>query len=100
MVDWTGDKKVETSLWRGDTGDARYLGSRLRAARQRVQDGRWRPSGWKLVRPGGPRPEQGWKIGCERAMQLSLRVVDGRGGQYKKCEVDGSRKQSNGGTGF
>ena len=100
MVDWTGDKKVETSLWRGDTGDARYLGSRLRAARQRVQYGRWRPSGWKLVRPGGPRPEQGWKIVCERAVQLSLRVEYGRGSQYTEGEGDGSRKQSNSGTGF
>ena len=55
---------------------------------------------WKLVCPGGPKPEREWKIGCERAVQLSLRVADGRGGQYTEGEGDGSRKQSNSGTGL
>ena len=33
-------------------------------------------------------------------VQIILRVADGRGGQYTEGEGDGSRKQSNGGTGF
>ena len=36
----------------------------------------------------------------QRAVQISLRVVDGRGGRYKEGEGDGSRKHLNGGTGF
>ena len=40
------------------------------------------------------------EIGCKRAVQLSLRVADGRGGQYTEGEGDGFRKQSNSGTGF
>ena len=51
-----GDKMAETGLWRGAAGANRDLVSTLRAARQKVQDGRWRPAGWKLVWPGGPRP--------------------------------------------
>ena len=34
------------------------------------------------------------------AVQISLGVTDGRGGQYTEGEGGGSRKQSNGGTGF
>ena len=95
-----GDETGETVLWRGDAGTNRDPGSRSRAARQRVQDGRWRPAGWKLVWPGGPRPKRGREIGCERAVQLSLRVEDERGGQYTKGEGGGSRKQLNSGTVF
>ena len=36
----------------------------------------------------------------QRALQLSLRVVDGRGSQYTEGEGDEYRKQSNSGTGF
>ena len=36
----------------------------------------------------------------QRAVQLSLGVVYGSGGQYTEGEGDGSRKQSNGGTGL
>ena len=36
----------------------------------------------------------------QRVVQLSLRVADGRGSQYKKGEGDGYRKQLNDGTGF
>ena len=36
----------------------------------------------------------------QRAVQLSIGVADGRGSQYTEGEGDGSRKQSNGGTGF
>ena len=36
----------------------------------------------------------------QRAVQLSLGVADGRGGQYTEGEGGGSRKQTNGGTGF
>ena len=35
----------------------------------------------------------------QRAVQLSLRVADGRGGRDTEDEGDGSRKQSNGGAG-
>ena len=35
-----------------------------------------------------------------RTLQISLRVADGRGGQYIEGEWDGSRKQSNVETGF
>ena len=35
-----------------------------------------------------------------RAVQLSLGVADGRGGQYMEVEGVGSRKQYNVGTGF
>ena len=55
--DHTGDEAAKTGSWRGGVGANRDLGSRLREARQRVQDGRWRPVGWKLVWTGGPRPE-------------------------------------------
>ena len=34
------------------------------------------------------------------AVQISLRVADGRGGQYMEGEWDRSRKQSNVETGF
>ena len=34
-----------------------------------------------------------------RGVRLSLRVVDGRGGQYTEGEGEGSIKQLNGGTG-
>ena len=36
----------------------------------------------------------------QRVVQLSIGVVDGRRGQYTEGEGDGSRKKSNGGTGF
>ena len=36
----------------------------------------------------------------KRAVQLSLRVADGRRSQYTKGEEGGSIKQSKGGTGF
>ena len=37
---------------------------------------------------------------ARRVVQLSLRVTDGRGSRDTEGEGDGSRKQSNGGTGF
>ena len=73
---------------------------RSRTAIQRVQGGRWRPAELKLIWPGSPRRERGKKFGCERAVQLSLRVADGRGSQYTEGEGYGSRKKTNGGTGF
>ena len=36
----------------------------------------------------------------QRAVQLSIGVVDGRGGQYTDGEGGGSIRQSNGGMGF
>ena len=36
----------------------------------------------------------------QRAVQISLGVADMRGSQYMEGEGDGSRKLSNGGTGF
>ena len=36
----------------------------------------------------------------QRAVQISIRVADGRGGQYTEGERDRSRKHANGGTGF
>ena len=36
----------------------------------------------------------------QRAVEVGLGVVDGRGGQYTEGEGGGSRKQSNGGTGL
>ena len=98
--DRTGEETSEMGLWRGTVGANRDLGRRLRSARQRVQNGRWWPAGWKLVWPGGPRPEQGWKIVCERAVQLSLRVEYGRGSQYTEGEGEGSRRKLTVGRGF
>ena len=43
--------------------------------------------------------EQRLKSGCKRAMQISLRVADGRGSQYPEGKGDESIKQSNGETG-
>ena len=43
-------------------GSDRDLESRLRSARQRVQDGQWRPEGCNLVWPGDPTQEQGLTI--------------------------------------
>ena len=43
--------------WSGAAGDDRDLGIRLRVARQRVQDGWWRPEVYKLVCTGDPIPE-------------------------------------------
>ena len=46
---------------------------------------------------------QEWNEGgnwVQRAVQLSLRVADGRGSQDTEGKGDGSRKQSNGGTRF
>ena len=95
-----GEKAEEMGMWHRVTGDDRDMGSRSRAARQRVQYRRWRPAGMDtcLARRSktGIRVEN-W---VQRAVQISLRVVDGRGGRYKEGEGDGSRKQSNGGTGF
>ena len=54
--DRTGGETVKTGSWRGAAGADRDLGSRLRVARQRVQNGRWGAAVWKLVWPGGPRP--------------------------------------------
>ena len=36
----------------------------------------------------------------QRAVHLSLGVADGKGSQFTEGEGDGSRKQTNGGTGF
>ena len=63
--DQTGEERGETGSRRGAAGSDRYLGSRLRSERQRVQDGRWRPAGWDLVWPENLRPEGGRTIGCE-----------------------------------
>ena len=54
-----GDETSELGSWSGAAGADRELGSRLRAARQQVQDGQWKLAGWNLVWPGGPRKKQG-----------------------------------------
>ena len=95
-----GDETAELGSWSGAAGADRELGSRLRAARQQVQDGRRRLAVWKIFWSGGPRPERGWEIGYKRELQLSLRVADGRGSQYMEGEGEGSRKQSTLGRGF
>ena len=48
------------------------------------------------------RPKTGMRAEnrVQRPVQISLRVTDGRGGQYTEGEGDGYIKQSNGGTGF
>ena len=65
-----------------------------------MKDRWWRPEGmdaflyrWSKT---GLRVEN-W---VRRAVQLSLRVADGRGGRDTVGEGNGSRKESNGGTGF
>ena len=75
---------AEKGKWSGDAGADRDLGSTSRAARQKVQDGRWRPAGWKLLWSGGPRQKQGCKIVCKRAVQLRLRVAGGRGNSVNR----------------
>ena len=62
-----------------DAGEDKDLGSRSRAARQRVQYGQCRPAGMYacLVR----RPKTGIRVEnrVRRAVQISIRVADGRG---------------------
>ena len=87
-------------LLHGATGADRDMGSRSRAARQRLYDRRWRPAG--LGACLARRSKTGIRVEnwVQRAVQISLRVVDGRGGRYKEGEGDGSRKQLNDGIGF
>ena len=76
----------------GAAGAYRDLGSRLRSARQQVQDGRWRTMGVAtcLTRRSktGVRVENWLKI----VVQLRQSVADGRGGQDTEGEGGGSRK--------
>ena len=60
-----GDETADTCSWRGYSGSDRDLGSRLKAARQQVWDGRWRTVGWKRFWTGDPRLERGRTIECE-----------------------------------
>ena len=95
-----GDDMAETSSRRGDAGADRDLGIRSREARQRVKEGWRRLVGMDacLVR----RPKTGMRVEnwLRRAVQISLRVEDGMGSRETEGEGDGSRKKSNGGTGF
>ena len=95
-----GDKAAETGSWREAAEAARDLGIRLRASRQRVQDGRWRSAVMDtcLAR----RSKTGTRVGnrVQRAVQLSQRVADGRGSRDTEGEGEGSRKQLNRGTGL
>ena len=65
---------------------------RLRAARQRVQDGRWRPAGMDTCLDR--RSNTGMRVEnrLQRAVQLSIRMADGRGGWDTEDEGGGSRK--------
>ena len=73
---------------------------RLRAARQQVQDERWRPAG--MVSFLSRRSKTGMRVESRvrRAVQISLRVADGRGVQDAEGEGGGSIKLLNGGMGF
>ena len=85
---------------RGTAGDDKDLGSRLRAARQQVQDGRWIPMGMDICLV--TRSKTGIRVEnrVQRGVQISLRVADRRGGWYTEFEGGGYRKQSSSGTGF
>ena len=89
----------ETGPRRRDAGDDRDMGSRLRAARQRVQKWWWRPAGMDtfLAR----RSKTGMRVEnrVQRAVRLSLRVADGRGSQETEGEGYGSKIKLNGGKG-
>ena len=95
-----GEEATETGSRRGDAGADRYLGSSSRATRQQVQDRRWRLAGIDAYLAW--RSKTGMRVGnwVRREVHLSIRVVYGKGSRDMEDKGDGSRKQSNGGTGF
>ena len=98
--DRTGDEAAETGLWIRAAGADRNLGSRLWVTRQRLQDGRWRPAGMDACLDRRSKTGMRVENKVRRAVQISLRVADGRGIRDMESEGGGSRKQSNIGTGF
>ena len=67
---------------------------------QHVQDGWWRPAGMDACLVRRSKTGMRVEIWVQRAVQLSLRVTDGRRSRDTEGEGDVSRKQANGGTGF
>ena len=76
-----------------DAGANMYLGSRSRAARQRVQDGQWRPAEMDACLARRSKTGMRVKNQVRRVVNISIRVADGRGSQYKEGDGDGFRKQ-------
>ena len=70
------------------------------AERQKVQDGQWRPAVIDACLARQSKNGMRMENRVQRAVQLSQRVVDGRGGWDMDSEGGGSRKKSNGVTGI
>ena len=70
----------------GAAGADRYLRSRLGAARQRVQYGRWMPAVMDACLARWSKTGTSMGNWVKRAVQISQRVVDGRGVQDTEGE--------------
>ena len=64
-----------------------------------MQDGWWRPAGMDDCLARRSKTKMRLENRVQRAVYISQRVEDGRGGRYTEGEGGRSRKQSNGGKG-
>ena len=69
------------------TGNNSDLGSRSRAARQRVQDGRWRPKLMDACLTRQTKTRMRVENLVRIAVQISLSVAYGRGGKGVDSEI-------------
>ena len=78
----------------------RDVGNKSMEAMQQVQDGQWRLAGMDACLDRRSKTVMRVENRLIRAVQISLSVKDEREGWDTEGEGGGSRKHSNGGTGF